>query len=162
MAHSEIVEEVISLDNTRFERVAAYPNAILPIRETKDSVGYDMFCAEETIVPAHGLARIPTGVKCYLNAGIFADYWLLLALRSSTPEKKGLMLANGIGIIEADYADNPKNEGHIMGLVYNFTDEPIVVKEGERILQGIIMQRHVLGRDNTTGDERKGGFGSTT
>lgn len=161
MTHDGIVEEVVSLDNTRFEQVAAYPNAILPIRETKDSVGYDMFCAEETIVPAHGLARIPTGVKCYLHAGIFADYWLLLALRSSTPEKKGLMLANGIGVIEADYADNPKNEGHIMGLVYNFTNEPIVVKAGERILQGVIMQRHVLGRDNTTGDERKGGFGST-
>jgi dUTP pyrophosphatase len=76
----------------------------------------------------------------------------MLALRSSTPEKKGLMLANGVGVIESDYVDNPKNEGHIMGLVYNFTDEPVVVKEGERILQGIIMTRNKLGHDNTTGN----------
>ncbi len=151
---------VHGFEPTRFERVKAYPNAILPVRETEKSVGYDMFCAEETIIQPHTLARIPTGVKCYLDAG-YADYWLMLALRSSTPEKKGLMLANGVGVIESDYVDNPKNEGHIMGLVYNFTDEPIVVKEGERILQGVIMIRYTLGQDNTTGASREGGFGST-
>jgi len=35
----------------------------------------------------------------------------MIALRSSTPKKKGLILANGIGIIDADYVDNPDNEG---------------------------------------------------
>lgn len=156
------VQDILKTNNTRFERIAAYPNAVLPIRETEHSAGYDMFCAEETIVPPHQLARIPTGVKCYLNAGIGDDYWLMLALRSSTPEKKGLMLANGVGVIESDYADNIKNEGHIMGLVYNFTDEPVVVREGERILQGIVMERLTLAQDNTTGNRRVGGFGSTT
>ena len=157
-----LIQDILNANNTRFERVAAYPNAVLPIRETEHSAGYDMFCAEETVVQPHQLARIPTGVKCYLNSGGFSDYWLMLALRSSTPEKKGLMLANGVGVIESDYADNIKNEGHIMGLVYNFTDKPVVVREGERILQGIVMTRLMLAQDNTTGNQRVGGFGSTT
>lgn len=161
MTENEMSEPVVSLDDTRFERVAAYPNAILPIRETDMSVGYDMFCAEDTTVLPHGLARIPTGVKCYLNSGILSDYWLMVTLRSSTPEKYGLILANGVGVVEADYADNPKNEGHIMGIVYNLTSEPVTIKEGERVLQGVVMQRHVLGHDNTTGNMRVGGFGST-
>jgi dUTP pyrophosphatase len=90
---------------TRFERVKAYPDAILPERATTNSVGYDMYCACDTEVLPHEIALIPTGVKCYLNGIMKA--WLMIALRSSTPKKKGLMLANGIGVIDADYVDNP-------------------------------------------------------
>ncbi len=146
--------------NTRFERVAKYPDAILPIRETENSVGYDMFCAETTIVPPHKIVLIPTGVKCYLK-GVLTDYWLMLASRSSTPKKKNLILANGVGVIESDYVDNPDNEGHIMAQVYNISDEPVVVEKGERIVQGIVQERLTLTQDNTTGDKRVGGFGST-
>lgn len=144
---------------TRFERVKAYPDAILPERATTNSVGYDMYCARDTEVAPHEIALIPTGVKCYLSGIMRA--WLMIALRSSTPKKKGLMLANGIGVIDADYVDNPQNEGHIMVQVYNFTNEPVIVEKGERIAQGIVMPMMTLEQDNTTGASREGGFGST-
>ena len=147
------------LPPTRFERVKAYPNAILPERATTDSVGYDMFCAKTTVVEPHTIALIPTGVKCYLKN--WTRSWLMLALRSSAPRKKGLMLANGVGVIDADYVDNEDNEGHIMIQVYNFTDKAVTVAEGERIAQGIVMPMMTLQEDNTTGASRNGGFGST-
>ena len=71
---------------TQFERVAAFPEAQYPVRSTEYSAGYDMFCAEDTVVSPHSIALIPTGMKCYL----FEDSWLMIALRSSTPKKKGL------------------------------------------------------------------------
>jgi len=82
-------------------------------------------------------------------------------LRSSTPKKKGLMLANGIGIIDADYYNNPDNEGHIMFQVYNFTDSTVEIEEGERIGQGVILTYFTTDDDNASGT-RSGGFGSTS
>lgn len=142
---------------SRFERVARCPEAQLPIRSTEKSAGYDLFCAETTAIPPYGIALVSTGVKCYLHD----DEWLLIALRSSTPRKKHLMLANGIGIIEPDYADNPDNEGEIFAQVYNFTGIQVLIEKGERIAQAVVQPRIMLDRDNTTGDERIGGFGST-
>ena len=52
---------------------------------------------------------VPTGMKCYLNE----NEYLELSVRSSSPLKYWLILANGEGIIDRDYADNPDNEGHI-------------------------------------------------
>lgn len=77
----------------KFEPVSKYPNARLPKRATKGSAGYDFFIAEHVTVPAHSIKLIPTGVKAYIEDG----YYLQLAVRSSTPKKKGLVLANGIG-----------------------------------------------------------------
>lgn len=142
---------------TRFEAVKACPDATLPVRATEHSAGYDMFCAQETVVPAHCIGLIPTGVKCYLKE----DQWLMIAVRSSTPKKKGLILANGVGIIDADYVDNPTNEGQIYIQVYNLLNTPATIKKGERIAQGLVMSLNTLDEDNTTGVNRTGGFGST-
>ena len=77
----------------KFERIAKYPNAALPKRATKGAAGYDFECVETTIIPPHSIRLIPTGIKAQIDEG----YYLQIALRSSTPNKKGLMLANGIG-----------------------------------------------------------------
>ena len=143
---------------TQFERVAAFPDAQYPVRSTEHSAGYDMFCAEDTVVLPHSIALIPTGMKCYL----FEDSWLMIALRSSTPKKKGLILANGIGIIDSDYADNPDNEGQIFIQVYNLTDHEVLVEKNERIAQGLVMPMHLLDIDNVKLVKREGGLGSTT
>ena len=141
----------------KFERVSKYPNATLPFRATEHSAGYD-FCASEGVyVRSHSISLIPTGIKCQLEP----EYYLQLALRSSTPKKKGLMLANGIGIIDADYYNNPDNEGHIMFQVYNFTDSTVEIEEGERIGQGVILTYFTTDDDNASGT-RSGGFGSTS
>lgn len=77
----------------RFERISTYPNVNLPVRATTGAAGYDFECACKTEIPPHSIALIPTGIKAQINDG----YYLQLALRSSTPKKKGLMLANSIG-----------------------------------------------------------------
>lgn len=82
----------------KFERVSKYPNAVIPYRATEHSAGYDFIAAEGVYVRPHSISLIPTGIKCWLEP----EYYLQLALRSSTPKKKGLMLANGIGIIDAE------------------------------------------------------------
>ena len=141
----------------KFERVSKYPNAVIPYRATEHSAGYDFVAAEVIYVRPHSISLIPTGIKCQLEP----EYYLQLALRSSTPNKKGLMLANGIGIIDADYYNNSDNEGHIMFQVYNFTDDTVEIEAGERIGQGTILRYYITEDDNATG-KREGGFGSTT
>lgn len=140
----------------KFERVSKYPNAVIPYRATEHSAGYDFVAAEGVYVRPHSISLIPTGIKCQLEP----EYYLQLALRSSTPKKKGLMLANGIGIIDADYYNNSDNEGHIMFQVYNFTDDTVEIEAGERIGQGTILRYYITEDDNATG-KREGGFGST-
>ena len=145
------------MKSSMFERVAAFPEAQYPVRSTEYSAGYDLFCAEDTVISPHSIALIPTGVKCYL----WENSWLMIALRSSTPKKKGLILANGIGIIDADYVDNPDNEGQIFVQVYNLTDNEVLIEKNERIAQGLVMPMSKLDIDNVKLVKRSGGIGST-
>jgi dUTP pyrophosphatase len=71
------------------------------------------------------------------------------------------MLANGIGIIDADYYNNPDNEGHIYFQVFNISPFNLMIKKGEVIGQGTIVPYGVTENDNAKG-ERLGGFGSTS
>ena len=83
-----------------------------------------------------------------------------LAVRSSTPKKKGLILANGVGIVDADYYNNPDNDGHIMFQVYNITNQVVTINKGERIGQGVFLR--YFKTDNDAAEAiREGGFGST-
>jgi dUTP pyrophosphatase len=100
---------------------------------------------------------ISTGMKCQMDY----DVYLQLAIRSSSPLKYWLMLANGVGIIDADYYNNPDNEGEIFFQVYNLSPFNIKVQKGEIIGQGVILPFDITDDDYTTGI-RKGGFGSTT
>ncbi len=140
----------------KFEKVSKYPNARLPERATIGSAGYDFFIVEDTIVEGKQNVLVPTGVKAQIDNG----YWLQLAVRSSTPRKLGLILANGIGIIDSDYYNNPDNEGHIMFQVYNLTDNTVVLHKGDRIGQGVFVPYALTDDDNTCA-LREGGFGST-
>ncbi len=99
---------------------------------------------------------VSTGMKCYLEPGTYLE----LSVRSSTPLKYWLICANSVGIIDADYADNPDNEGEIFFQLINLSPYPIQLKKGDRIGQGIIKHYLTTDDDNATGD-RLGGFGST-
>ena len=141
----------------RFEKVSKYSDVNLPVRSTVGSAGYDFECAENITIPPHAIVLIPTGIKCQIDDG----YYLQLALRSSTPKKKGLMLANGVGIIDSDYYNNLDNEGHIMFQVYNFTDAEVNISKGERIGQGMFI-KYFKTDDDVASGIRTGGFGSTS
>ena len=102
------------------------------------------------------MTLVPTGIKCKLDPGTYLE----LSVRSSTPLKSGLMLANGVGIIDADYYNNPDNEGHIFFQILNPTPFDIKISKGTAIGQGII-KSYLTTEDDDAENERTGGFGST-
>lgn len=100
---------------------------------------------------------VPTGIKCKIPDG----HYLQLSVRSSLPLKHWLILANGVGIIDADYYNNPDNEGHIYFQIINLLPFPVVIKKGECFGQGILLEYGVTSDDKGTDATREGGFGST-
>ena len=140
----------------KFEKVSRIDDVKLPERATKNSAGYDFFAPEDVTLPAKTLTRVMTGVKCELSPYMV----LILANRSSNPSKKSLFLANGVGIVDADYYDNSDNEGEIGFEFYNNSEEDVVISKNEKIGQGIITTYFRVEGDNVTGS-RVGGFGST-
>ena len=135
-------------------------NINLPKRSTKYAAGYDVEAAEDIVIPAFkpGVkpTLVPTGLKAYMQD----DEMLCLYNRSSNPKKKGLVLANSVGIVDKDYYGNSDNDGHIMYAFWNFKDEDIKVEKGERIGQAIF-QKYLVADNDVSGGERTGGFGST-
>ena len=135
-------------------------NINLPVRSTKNSAGYDVEAAEDCVIPAFKPGQKPTLVKTGIKAYMESDEVLILANRSSNPGKKGLILANSIGVVDSDYYGNPDNDGHIMYAFFNFKAEDIEIKKGERIGQAIF-QKYLLTDNDIAQGERTGGFGST-
>ena len=173
-----------------FQPVSKYADAglALPVRKTEMSAGYDMVIAEDIVLPPYVSlmtqlvenydprgtrtlkeladmtkevhARptlVSTGMKCHMPKG----YYLELSVRSSTPLKHWIILANGIGIIDADYYNNPDNEGEIFFQLINLSPFPITLHKGEIIGQGIIKPYLTTDYDVTIA-VRTGGFGSTS
>ena len=99
---------------------------------------------------------VPTGIKCEVPE----DMYLELSVRSSCPLKHWLILANGVGIIDADYYNNPDNEGHIFFQIINLSPFDIILKKGDAIGQGIF-KKYYLTDDDAADGFRAGGFGST-
>lgn len=136
-------------------------NINLPVRKTKYSAGYDIEAAEDTVIPSFKKGMKPTLVKTGIKAYMQDDEVLILANRSSNPGKKGLILANSIGVVDKDYYGNPDNDGHIMFAFFNIKDEDIEIKKGDCIGQGIFEKYLTVDNDASEG-ERTGGFGSTS
>ena len=131
----------------------------LPLRKTSGAAGYDIEAAEDIIIPVYheGIkpTLIPTGIKAYFPS----DEYLMLVNRSSGP-KKGLIMANGIGIIDHDYYNNQGNEGHIYFQYFNFLTEDITIHKGDIIGQAIFNKFMTADNDSAT-NIRTSGFGST-
>ena len=136
-------------------------NINLPVRKTRFSAGYDIEAAEDTTIPSFKKGIKPTLIKTGLKAYMEQDEVLILANRSSNPGKKGLILANSIGVIDSDYYGNPENDGHIMFAFYNIKEEDIEIKKGDAIGQAIFQKFLTTDNDVSSG-EWIGGFGSTS
>lgn len=133
-------------------------NGKLPERSTAKSAGYDFEYPFEGkfIIGPHEICYIPTGIKVKLPD----DEYLQLCNRSSNPKKKKLILINGVGIIDADYYNNPDNEGEIAFAFYNMSNDIIEINKGDKLGQGIFCKYGKTDNDTAEG-ERTGGFGST-
>lgn len=100
---------------------------------------------------------VPTGLKVKMPH----SEALFIFARSSLSIKKGLMMSNSVGVIDADYYGNPDNDGHIMVSLFNVRSEPVTIKKGERVAQGIFLRYEKTTDDETEGRVRLGGFGSS-
>lgn len=143
----------------RFEVISKYKdsNLELPKRATKLSAGYDLASVEDVLIKANEITLIPTG----LRVKMLDNEVMLVFPRSSLAFKKGLMMSNGVGVIDADYyyADN---EGHIGIPVINIKNEDVLIKKGERIAQGIFTNYFKTTNDESNEtSQRLGGFGSS-
>ena len=125
------------------------------------SAGYDFFALEDFTLNPGDCILVPTGIKFCCDW----DKWLMIVPRSGQGFKYGIRLANSVGVIDADYFNNEKNEGHIwVKLEYpksSINDKPFEVKKGEAFCQGIILPYYRVADDDVN-KVREGGFGSTT
>lgn len=172
----------------KFEVVSEYKdkNINLPKRSTEHSAGYDIEAAEDIVIPsifqykkkgsfeeqlslsasaqinAGSAARatlVPTGLKVYCEPNEYVS----IVMRSSIAFKNKLIMPNAPATIDADYVDNPNNEGHIFIPMINLNPYPIKIKKGERIAQALFHPYLIVDNDenNSEEKERVGGFGST-
>jgi len=129
----------------------------LPEYQTEGATAFDLYSREEANIAPRELRLLPANLIIEVPEG----YVLVLAARSSLAKKKGLVLRNGIGVIDQDY-HGPEDEIRIM--VYNFTDEPVTVARGERIAQGLILpmaRAESFEEVESIKKQSRGGFGGT-
>ena len=131
---------------------------IKPKRSTKESAGYDIFAPFDIYLPKGSELKIPTGIRVHMNQGEF----LAVVPRSGLGFKYYVRLANTLGIIDSDYKYSD-NEGHIWVKIRNEGEEYLHVKQGDAFCQAIFMPFLLVDDDNfEDGEDRNGGFGSTT
>src|SRR5215207_3366304 len=132
-----------------------HPDAVLPAYQTVDAAGFDLASVADITIEPGRVALIPTGIVIKVPLRMF----LGIFARSSTPLKRGLMIANGVGVIDPDYR-GPADEIKIA--VINFTDEEVTIRPGDRIAQGIFLDAaQVQWAEGAPAEESRGGFGST-
>lgn len=134
------------------------PRASVPAYQSELAAGADLCAAVDeavTIGPGQTV-RIPTGiaVECE-DSGVV----ILLFARSGLASKHGIALANGVGVVDADY------RGEIQCALHNHSAEPYTIRPGERIAQMAflpVLRADFIPSDELSGTERgSGGFGHT-
>jgi dUTP diphosphatase len=141
--------------NVRIHRL--HPDVPLPKYETAGAAGFDLSASEDVVVPPGRIALVPTGLVIEVPPGHF----LGIFARSSTPLRRGLMVANGVGVIDEDYC-GPRDEIKVQ--VLNFTAEPVTVAKGDRIAQGLFLPVLRAAWNETVeppSSGSRGGFGAT-
>ena len=144
--------EVVKQDAIQYGVV---PNK-MPQRATKHSAGYDIYSPISTVIEPKKMQMIWTNIKASFNP----DEVLILCVTSGMG-KKGIMVANTIGVIDCDYYGNVSNDGNLGFRLYNFSDEPYVIQAGDKIGQGIFLKYLTVDDEQEITNTRVGGFGST-
>jgi dUTP pyrophosphatase len=141
------------------DTMCGYEQIKLPQRATKSSAGYDIYSVKSFELKPRQSILLPTGIKVQVDS----DKAFFIIPRSGQGFKYKVQLYNTIGLIDADYYNNEKNEGHIWVKLYNDSPdgETLKVEQGDSICQGVILKYYTIDNDCADG-VRKGGFGSTT
>lgn len=164
----DVPDEILAVNNGEVYRLRDNPSSDninmiyqgikMPRRATSKSAGYDFFSPYTFQLNPGETIKIATGIKALVDD----DKWLMCLPRSSHGFKARVQLDNTVGVIDADYYNNEKNEGHIWIKLTNDSNlhKSILVEEGEAFFQGIIVP-YFTTEDDESGDIRKGGIGST-
>ena len=98
--------------------------AKLPTRGSEYAAGYDLYAdtEEETAIPPHGTAMVPTGLSIAVPEGYFGAIFA----RSGLASKQGLRPANCVGVCDSDY------RGQYIVALHNDSDEERRIAAGER------------------------------
>ena len=128
----------------------------LPAYGTHESAGFDLAASHDLVVVPRQIALVRTGLVIEVPPGHF----LGIFARSSTPLKRGLLVANGVGVIDPDYS-GPNDE--IMIQVLNVTEHDVRISRGDRLAQGIVLAapRVTWEEVGEIRDVTRGGFGAT-
>ncbi len=128
-----------------------------PVRSTQHSAGLDVFSNETVIIDPHETVIIPTGLAMTTEDGEDGSEWFVAMHIRSSLAVKGLQLANGVAVIDKDYKDE------IKVIMYNSTNEMVIVEKGKKIAQMIVMAHYSYVAKGVTFkyDTRIGGLGST-
>lgn len=141
--------------NIRFKRL--HENAVMPQYQTAQAAAMDVVaCIDEpVIIASQERIIIPTGFAMALPTGYEAQ----IRARSGLAAKHGIMLANGVGTIDADY------RGEVGVILLNTSNEPFTVEPGMRIAQMIVQQYETVEWDEVgeldITERGEGGYGST-
>ena len=209
-AWTDYVSEIMTANNAPIDAIDATIDAWneikVPRRATAGSAGYDFYAPMDIIIPPGLNAVIPTGIKVNLDDPKEADeiingvtvhhnaktpYVLMVYPRSSLGFRFYMTLANTVGVIDQDYYNNEKNEGHILincvnGLslegcpmkmvpdIRSGRQVPTIDMEAEEtqsrfiklargtaFAQGVITRVYTTVDDSPVSEERTGGIGST-
>lgn len=127
----------------------------LPEYKTPGAVAFDLSARVTTTVNARSIAYVPLNVALEPPVG----HMVMLAARSSL-HKRGLMLANGVGIVDRDFSGD---EDEYLAALYNFTEAPVTVERGERIVQAMFKsyEKGEWNEVESLGNKTRGGYGTT-
>ena len=123
--------------------IELYENYTIPERKTRKSAGYDFKAIKDFEILPGEIKKIPTGIKIEIPD----DEVLMLFVRSSVGFKYNVRMCNQVGIIDADFYNNPDNEGHMWVALQNEGDKPFVIKSGESFIQGVIVKYYTCGEE---------------
>jgi dUTP pyrophosphatase len=128
----------------------------IPERKTKFSAGYDFVSPKEVIINPNSMTKIETGIKAKMEN----DEVLMIYVRSSLGIKKNLALANGTGIVDADYYGNVDNDGEIIVNIWNYGNTVQKIDKGDRFAQGVFVK--YLTCDNDISEDKAVRLGGTS
>jgi len=133
-----------------------HPHVALPQYGTAGAAAFDLALSEDVTLAPGEVRLVPTGLVIEVPEGMF----LAVFARSSTPLKKGLMVANGVGVVDSDFC-GPTDELKVPLL--NITSDPVPLVRGDRIAQGIILPSPRVEWDEVSEirSDSRGGFGAT-
>ena len=128
----------------------------LPEYHTAGAVAFDFYSRIDATITPHDTAMLPSNFIIQTPSG----YMLMIAARSSLAKKKGLKLANGIGVIDQDYCGETDE---INLLIHNYTNQAVKIERGERLCQGVFVKidKAQWEEVDKISDQSRGGFGST-